>query len=400
MGPLKILQVSPAYAPAFVYGGPIISIHNLCKHLVRMGVQVDVLTTNANGNSLSGVPLNRFIDRDGVGVMYSPADVLNPFIFSIGLWKRIRSLIASYDLVHIQSVFTFNTLWAAGNARREKIPYVISPRGSLVKGLVDRHGGMRKRMWLRFVDRPNLESASAVHLTTEHERLAMRELGVSPRREEVIPNGVEIPDDGVPCAVPQDFRRRWGLADGDRLVLFLGRMNWEKGLDLLIPAFAEVSARYPDAVLLLAGPDTDGYLARVMKRAAASNVAGRIVATGQLNEADKWCALRECELVVLPSYSENFGLASLEGAAAGKPVVVSKEVGVSPEIREAGAGVVTEVTSDSIARAITGLMKNPGEAIHMGERGRNLVRERYLWSSVARKMLDLYEDILHSGNAG
>jgi glycosyltransferase involved in cell wall biosynthesis len=393
--PIKVLIASPAYDPAHVYGGPIRSIHGLCKGLVNLGIRIDVLTTVANGGMELDVPVNTFVDRDGVKVMYYPVELLDPFIFSFGQWKAIRDLVGNYDLVHIQSVFTFNTLWAARYARRERIPYLISPRGSLVRGLLERRGGFRKKTWLRMFDGTNLKQAAAVHLTTEYERTAMHELGLFPFREEVIPNGIEIPSASEePASVGLNLRRNRGIREGERLILFLGRINWEKGLDRLIPAFAKVSGQYPETKLMLAGYDTQGYLPHLMELAANAGVSRSVVATGHLDGEEKWQWIKESEIVVLPSYSESFGLAALEGAAMGKPVVVTWGVGIAAEIEKAGAGLVTEHSVEAIAWALANILASRYESARMGENGRKLVREKFLWPSVAGKMLSLYEDLL------
>ncbi len=400
---MNLLHVAPAYDPASVYGGPIQSMHSLCRQLVKLGVGVDVLTTNANGNAVLDVPTDKTVERDGVRVTYCSADFLKPFIFSRRQWRTVRSRIGHYDLAHLHSVFTFSTLCAASHARERRIPYLITPHGSLVPDLVVRRGEFRKRMWLKIFDRKNLEQAAAVHLTSEHERSAMHDMRIAPFRDEIIPNGIEFPETDVAGCDPSvraAVRKEWGIDENDRLILFLGRLTWEKGLALLVPAIAAVQKLVPEATLVLAGPDQNGYSRRLIKMAADAGISRRIVITGQLDWDRKWLALRECELLVLPSYSESFGLAALEASAAGKPVVVTKEVGVAPVLREAGAGVVTEVAPESLAAAITALLNNRGQSAAMGERGRKLVRERFLWPSVAKQMLVLYEDILRSVKRG
>ena len=106
-------------------------------------------------------------------------------------------------------------------------------------------------------------------------------------------------------------------------MLSLGRVNWKKGLDRLIPAMEFV----PGAHLVIAGNDEENYQPRLQELARLGGVADRVHFVGEARDISKWNLFAAADVFALPSYSENFGIAVLEAMASGVPVVVTKEVG-------------------------------------------------------------------------
>ena len=128
------------------------------------------------------------------------------------------------------------------------------------------------------------------------------------------------------------------IVNGPPYVLFLGRINWKKGLDRLLAAFARVD----DARLVIAGNDEEQYRPALEERARQLGLADRVTFTGPVHGAGKAALLTGAQLLVLPSYSENFGNVVLEAMAAGRPVVVTPEVGLAPVVTSTGAGLVAD----------------------------------------------------------
>jgi len=135
---VKILHVVPTYIPAYRYGGPIYSVHNLCRSLVELGHNVDVYTTNVDGLQDSDVPLGKVVVIDGVNVRYFSCPYGRRLYYSPSMMKALCEHLRDYDLIHLHSVFLWPTWAAARVARRNNVPYVLSPRGMLVKALIRR----------------------------------------------------------------------------------------------------------------------------------------------------------------------------------------------------------------------------------------------------------------------
>jgi glycosyltransferase involved in cell wall biosynthesis len=142
--------------------------------------------------------------------------------------------------------------------------------------------------------------------------------------------------------------------------------------------------------LVLAGPDEGGYQAVLEKLAGELNVSDRVEFTGPVTDREKRRWLSRALCLVLPSYSENFGNVVLEALAAGCPVLTTEQVGAAAFVTEARAGIVVNGDKQELKRGLEALQANPGEAIEMGKRGREYVKENLTWPRVARDFLDRY----------
>jgi glycosyltransferase involved in cell wall biosynthesis len=179
-----------------------------------------------------------------------------------------------------------------------------------------------------------------------------------------------------------------------RIILFLGRLNFKKGLDLLVRSFSEIARSRDDVHLVLAGPDNEGYGAKVLEWLKREGMLSRTTFAGMVTGQDKLDLLCDAELFVLPSYSENFGLAVVEAMAAGLPVVISNKVNIWREILEARAGLVVSCDAKELADAVNQLLLNPAVAKKMGCRGRAIVENKFSWERVAPRMIELYREVI------
>ncbi|HEY4573758.1 MAG TPA: glycosyltransferase, partial [Thermoanaerobaculia bacterium] len=163
---MRLLHVVPTYLPAWRHGGPILAVHGLCKALAARGHEVTVLTTDVHGDGTLDVPLGRPVAIDGVEVRYFPVRSLRRLYWAPGLAAAARAEVASFDAVHLHSVFLWPTSAAARAAERADVPYVLSPRGMLVPELIDARGRWRKLAWLALAERRTIERAAVLHATS------------------------------------------------------------------------------------------------------------------------------------------------------------------------------------------------------------------------------------------
>jgi glycosyltransferase involved in cell wall biosynthesis len=381
---MKILHVVPSYLPATRYGGPILSIHGLGAESAQQGHEVHVYTTNVNGDGDSDVPVGSPVNMDGIEVSYFPSKRLRRLYYSPPMQDALSVSVKDFDILHLHSIFLWPTWMAARCARANDKPYVLAPRGMLVKDLVRRRGQLRKTAWIRLIERRNLEHADAVHATSETESTEISRFGFALRRLVIVPNGYTGPPSGE--ASPRS-------AGGDRLrVLYLGRISWKKGLDRLLEAMALV----PDAELLLAGNDDEQYRAELESLVAKLGLNGRIRFLGFVGDSEKSALLESVDLLVLPSYSENFGNAVLEAMAHACPVVVTPEVGISASVENAGAGLVVPGQPETLADAIARLCRDRTLRMSMGEAGKRVTEREFGWPRVATKMISVYQEILEN----
>jgi glycosyltransferase involved in cell wall biosynthesis len=377
---MRVLHVVPTYIPAYRYGGPIYSVHGLCRALVNCGVETEVFTTNVDGPNDSDVPLDRPVDLGGVGVSYFPSRRLRRIYWSPRMNLALRERVAEFDVVHLHSVFLWPTLAAGRWALRRGIPYVVAPRGMLVHELFRRRGGLRKRLWVAAFERKTLECSAAVHVTSTLEEEELRAFSFRGIRTAVIPNGVDEASDPVVDPAARDAST----------LLFLSRINWKKGLDRLLEALA----RLDGVRLMVAGNDEEGYWPKMEQLMVRLGLDGRVQYLGAVHGERKRDLLRSATALVLPSYSENFGNVVLEAMAQGCPVVVTPEVGLAADVERWGAGIVADGEPGQLAEGIRAVLGDPDLREAMGRAGVVAVRERFSWGAVGRRMVGLYEEVL------
>ena len=190
--PLKVLHVVPTYLPATRYGGPIHSVHGLCKALANDGNDVSVFTTNVDGPNNSDVLLGQPVDLDGVKVWYFPSKILRRLYWSPELGRALRQQINEFDMVHLHSVFLWPTWAAARCAKKAGIPYIIAPRGMLVRDLIKRKNQWIKNTWIKLIERKNLESAAGIHITAPVEESELLKFGFDLPSVYYVPNGIDL----------------------------------------------------------------------------------------------------------------------------------------------------------------------------------------------------------------
>jgi len=176
---------------------------------------------------------------------------------------------------------------------------------------------------------------------------------------------------------------------GKKVILFLGRLHSKKGLDVLVRAFADIYPTNPGIHLLIVGPD-DGYETELKRLIGRMGINCAVTLTGILTGKARLAAMARADIYALPSYSEGFSVGVLEALAAGLPVVISKYCYL-PEVVSAGAGLEIEPEVRQVSSALGSLIENPERALKMGRAGRDFVRSKYSWDTVATSFVDLYK---------
>jgi len=406
---MRILHIVPTYFPATRYGGPIESVKQMNATLVKKGVSVTVFTTNADGDGVLDVPLGVPVDVDGVEVFYFPVSrnlFLRKWFYSQAMRRALKKRICEFDLVHITSVFLAASFLGSRYARKFKKPYIISPRGNLMVEPLAYHA-FKKWLYIKFIERFILKNASALHFTVEKEEEEYKKTGLPLKKSFVASNGVDVPD-GV-CGDRKDFlKNQFNIAEDKKIVLFLGRISWKKGFDTLVPAFAQALQKNSSLVLVVVGGDDEGYLENIKNQifslreiprggtniqiSKSTPLEEHIIFTGELKGDEKWQAFCGADVFILPSYSENFGMAVVEAMACGVPVVVSDGVGIWPVIKECGAGIVVKKEEKVVAEALIKIFSDDKLRVDMGQRARECAKQ-FAWERVADMLIDVYKSL-------
>lgn len=220
-----------------------------------------------------------------------------------------------------------------------------------------------------------LKNVKLIHVLGESEKKEIIDyLGTDPGNIFICPNGISIPEvkDNV-VKKPQ--------------ILFLSRLHHKKGLDLLLPAFKEISSKLPHLKLIIAGPD-EGMLDFVSTFIKQNDLNDKIEILGSVNGETKINLLLESEIFVLPSYSEGFSIAVLEALAYGLPMVISTETGLSNEIKQNNAGLICKLNIESLSATMYELLQDENLKHQFKKNGLKLLNENFNVNLVCEKLVN------------
>jgi glycosyltransferase involved in cell wall biosynthesis len=395
---MRILCITPYYKPAYVYGGPTRSNSELCEALVKLGAEVTVLTTNANGKKTLDVPQGVPIIVDGVEVYYYPTLPIFPhsFFYSPALARACYQKAVQYDVAFLDTIFSHAMGPGVAACKQANVPYIITLRSALLPwGL--RHKKLKKDLYLFLVGDTYFNHAAALHCTAPIEALALQKLGLRPPSF-VVPNGIDT--DQYNNLPPRGAMRQvLNIPEQANVLLFLGRLHVKKRPDIAIEALASSQSLPGETHLILAGPDEMQLIPKLQDKAGVLGCLNRLHITGMLRGEDILSVLADSDLFLMPSEpeSENFGMSALEAMAAGVPILVSEDVPVGQWAEEAGAGRLAPCKTESFSALTCSLLAGPNELKEMGLRGQCLAREKFDIAKVAQQMLDQYNAILSTG---
>jgi glycosyltransferase involved in cell wall biosynthesis len=386
---VKVLHVIPSISPAL--GGPTQVVLNLVKALRECGVDAEIATTNDNGSGLLDVPLNQRIEYEQVPIWFLPrfSPPLKEFIFSTELTRWLWQHIRDYDILDNHYLFSYASTCAGAIARWQGVPYTVRTMGQLAPWALAQ-SRLKKQAYTFLVERHNLNRAAAIHCTCVGEVEDVRNFGIHAPTL-TLPLGVNQPQDG--SEAKQKLHDLYQIPPERPIILFLSRLHPKKRPDLLLYALSQLAQEYRDFHLILAGSGEQDYLSYLSELVVSLGLASRTSTSGFVTGRDKNLLLQGSDIFVLPSFSENFGIAVAEAMAAGLPVVVTPEVQISPEIMAADAGLVVAGDVAPLADAIAQLLASPEFRQQLGENGKRLASHRYCWSAIASHLSGIYRSI-------
>jgi glycosyltransferase involved in cell wall biosynthesis len=313
------------------------------------------------------------------------------YTVSLPLSRWLAAHVEEYDVVHIHALFSFSSTVGAFWAGRRGIPYVVRPLGVLNTWGMQNRRRLLKKVSFRFIEKRILANAAALHFTSEQERYEAQ-LMCPGTRTIVIPNPVASRCAGAK-ANAEPFLLRHPTLVGRKVILFLSRLDPIKGLDLLLNAFPRIQSAIPDAVLVLAGVGDEGFVARLHDQARRLGVQRDVIWAGFLDESLKRAAFAAANVFVLPSYSENFGIAAVEAMTNGLPVVVSDRVGIHHEVASAKAGVVVRCNAFELGGAVIQIL---GDSKMRAQITQNAIvlTDQFSSEVVSSKLCELYQSLI------
>jgi len=395
---MRILHILGFYPEI---GGPFAAIRELSLSLSNKGLEVSILSPLPRDYNIDD--LYRVIP-ESLNVKYIRVGFLSKILPSFSKeWEMaIKDRLPGIDLVHVHGVFDYYTFVASKFIK--EMPMIISPRGSIMTDTIRIKGYVKKHLYLNCVGKSTIRKASAIHLVNQYEKEEFLNVFKANSDEfndkiRLIPNGINL-EEFKSLPPVGSFKQKYSLLRDKKYIIFLGRINVKKGLDILVKSFKKLAGIYDDLYLVIVGPDNEGYGKRVKKWLKDAGLLERSVFTGMLMGRDKLEAFVDAEAFVLPSYSENFGIAVVEAMACGIPVVISDKVGVSREIERNRAGIIVKTDPESLFIGIKSLLDNEELRREVAKNGESLVEEYYDIDKVADMMIKTYQEVVRNAKRG
>jgi len=383
---MRVLHFLPVYAPAWQFGGPILSVSRLCEGLAQQGVNVRVITTNAGLPDLSIDQLSVPQDINGVEVIYYPVDQQGGMIRSRSLTHALPEHMDWADLVHLSSIWQPLGLSVQQAAHSAGIPVVQTLRGAL--GPYSwRRGWWKKAPYFWLKEKPLLQRAAALHCTTSQEAREIAWLGLrTPVR--FLPNPMELSKHYCSPQLGREWRERTGIPLTEPLLLVAGRLHHKKGLDLLPKVMEGLSERAWHIVFI--GKDEDGTGIRLKRAIRQVGLTDRCLWLDQVPADQLSGPYNAADCLLLPSRHENFGNVVIEALACGCGVIISDRVGVADSVRPC-PGVT--VSPRSIGRWTSDL-QNILSTTRPGQLSAEWVKNRFSQKLVSMQAKDMYDSLV------
>lgn len=371
-----------------VYGGTYKVFIELVQSVNQLGITVDIITTNANGSGKLDVPLETWINENNYRVCYFSCWHQYDFIISFSLINWLFLHIKEYDIVHTNTIFAPQFLFIHCICQLFHIPYIVTPHGMLEPWALS-YKAWKKQLYYRLLEKSALQNAQAIQVLSSSEAENVRTLGF--QQTIIVPNGIHHEEFQNLCKA-DIFYDQFPHTKNKILIFFLGRIDPKKGLDLLACAFAKVHSQFPQTHLVVAGPDSIGFLPTVKNYFINVGCIDAVTFTGMLSGSLKYAALAAASLYVAPSYSEGFSMSVLEAMASGLPCVITTGCNF-PEAGIAKVAHVVDVDAEEIADALIKCLSDCEQAKFMGQQAREFIFQNYTWSQSAQKLVQVYQAI-------
>jgi glycosyltransferase involved in cell wall biosynthesis len=368
-------------------------VYNVTKELAKRGHEVTVYTSDMadlhGNNSLHSGHLL----INGVNVYYSKSVWRSKtFIATPSMFSVLSKNLCNYDVVHIHDCRSFQGITTYLFAKLKKVPYVFQPHGSYFSSLSDSpHTAIAKVVLDKLISGKIIRNASKIIVLSEMEGEQYKRKGVSDRKVVIVPNGIslseysDLPPEGY-------FKKKFGIQDGRKIVLYLGRIHKTKGIDFLIKTFAHLikAMECNNTLLVIAGPD-DGYLAEAKSLATSSGISDSVLFTGFVDGKDKLAALVDADLFVTPSFY-GFPVTFLEACAVGIPIITTT-LGDTLAWINGNTGFVTQPKYSDFARAAKMIISDVELAEKFSRNCRETVGAFFSIEKVVDKLEQVYLEV-------
>lgn len=354
-------------------GGPATSVPSLCRELSYCGCDVSLLTLDFAINDIENTGKTQIIKYN---------------------LDKIGGVLRAHQVVHLHGIWPHINNRIIKICRNSKIPYIISPRASLMfSDIYKSYFKIFKKYvaWHLYI-RKNLKHAAGFHVTAQNELSDLNHFGFD-CSVALCPNGINVLE--YQQAINKEYLYElFPQVKGKRILLFFSRIDPKKGLDILSYAWGKLFRQYPNWHLLIIGPDNQNYwpeLQTIMDRYESEASYTR---SDYLQGEDRMAVLQHADVFVLPTYWENFGIVIAESLMAGTPVITTTKTPWT-DLKSIGCGWTIEPDIEALEDALQKAMETDEPNLkEMGIKGREYVAKKFDWRNIAADMKKYYEYIL------
>jgi len=385
---MKIIHITPSYKPAFIYGGTISAIAQLCEALTKSNQDVEVITTTANGKEELSFQTAKAHTIGGVSITHFNRYTKDHTHFSPSLlWHMLNTTKKNQKelIIHIHSWWNLTSLFSCLIAKYKNIPVVLSPRGMLSPYTLGNRNKLFKAL-IHLLIGKTLVNYCKIHATSEKEHKDLLKLQ-NQTNITVIPNLVHFPSTVAISVSAGNYARSKDQFN----LLFLSRIEEKKGLELLFKALHKADFPWQ---LTIAGTGREGYLKKLKLLALELKIFDSIIWKGHINDCDKYQVIAENDLLVLFSYNENFANVIAESLTMGTPVAISREVGLAPFILKHDLGWVSELNAEAIAATLNRAFNDTEKRKKINRVAPALIRAHFSSKGIIEQYLSLYKHAL------
>lgn len=388
---MNILYIVSGFAPAWGLGGGVRTSYELSKEMASRGHDIVVYTTDILDHKSR---INyRYKNWEGVKTYYfktiSNYLAKKQFNFAPKIMYYLMRNISSFNIVHIHEYRTVNCTLTAYFAKKKGIPYIIQAHGSVstTVGMIK-----LKKLYDLLIGHKILKNASKLIALNEMEVGQYLEMGVDENQIEVVPNGINVSDfENLPTK--GIFKSKYGIKEDEKIILFLGRINKIKGIDLLVCSFSDLIQRFHGVKLVIVGPD-DGFRSILEKQIKDLNIENSVVFTGPLYEKDKLEAYVDADVYVLPSAYDMFPNTVFEACACCTPVILTDRCGIANVIRNK-AGFVVGFSRSQLSESLHNIICNQKLGEMFGSNGKKLIWDEFSWNHIGMTIEHIYQDLMY-----
>jgi glycosyltransferase involved in cell wall biosynthesis len=378
---LKLLQINASYKPAYIYGGPTMSVSKLSEEMVKAGCEVEVFTTTANGFAELAVKPNQRVMVDGVPVTYFKRFTKDHSHFSPALLRKVWNNAKSFDVVHIHAWWNLVSVFSCLVSLMRGSRVVISPRGTLSAYSFTNRNNLPKSLLHNLLGKPLLKRCY-IHVTSLREKQGIESL-VRTKTIFNIPNFVALKDYDPMLHKESEVLR----------LLFFSRIEEKKGLEILFHALAMTDVPYH---LTIAGNGEPGYIEKLKELSKNNNIAENISWIG-FQGSNKFDILQQHDVMVLPSYDENFGNVVIESLSVGTAVLISKHVGLADYVETHDLGWVSEQDAASFNSFIKSINAGRDKLAAIRKQAPEQIRKDFDENRLREQYINMYHQIIANG---